>query len=152
MAEITSQRKEYLKIYQRNWMRNRRRQYFKDKQCCKCGSRDHMELDHIDPALKVEHKIWSWSKRRRDEELLKCQILCRACHKRKSALERGFFSPEDHGRSMSYKKGCRCVYCKKWRNLHHLRRTGRLTLENYLLAIKENVEEARRNKCSQVAD
>lgn len=33
---------------------------------------------------KVDHRIWSWSLERREIELLKCQVLCAACHLDKS--------------------------------------------------------------------
>ncbi len=56
--------------------------------CVKCGTRDDLQVDHVDPSDKVTHSVWSWSKERRDAELAKCQVLCRRCHKTKS-LENG---------------------------------------------------------------
>lgn len=78
---------EQKREYQREWMRKRREEFFSDKSCVKCNSIDSLELDHINPATKVSHSIWSWSKARRDEELAKCQVLCENCHKEKSATE-----------------------------------------------------------------
>ena len=52
--------------------------------CVLCGSWEKLELDHIDPSTKVSHRVWSWSENRRAEELLKCQILCEACHMSKT--------------------------------------------------------------------
>jgi hypothetical protein len=46
-----------------------------------------MEVDHIDPALKVSHRVWSWSPPRRAAELAKCRVLCGVCHLAKSAVE-----------------------------------------------------------------
>jgi hypothetical protein len=46
-----------------------------------------MELDHVDPSQKVDHRIWSWSKARMDVEVAKCQVLCYDCHLAKSVTE-----------------------------------------------------------------
>lgn len=75
--------------------------------CVRCGSRDNLEIDHVDPWLKVSHRIWSWSKERRDVELAKCQVLCRACHKKKTGENNGWGM---HG-SSGYQRGCRCALC-----------------------------------------
>jgi len=56
--------------------------------CKKCGSDVMLQIDHIDPSLKVTHNIWSWSKERRGIELAKCQVLCHDCHSQKSRLEK----------------------------------------------------------------
>ena len=57
--------------------------------CVKCGcwDLDQLEVDHIDPNTKVSHRVWSWSKERRENELAKCQVLCRACHLTKTCGE-----------------------------------------------------------------
>lgn len=96
--------------YQRNWMRNRRAEYFNGKSCNHCGSIHELELDHIDPTKKVSHKIWSWSAARREAELAKCQVLCSDCHAKKTAAER---PKPKHGGGM-YKHGCRCHECVQW--------------------------------------
>lgn len=70
--------------YQRQWKAARRAEFFKDKVCVRCGSTKNLELDHIDRSTKVSHNIWSWSKKRREAEIEKCQVLCRDCHKAKS--------------------------------------------------------------------
>lgn len=52
-------------------------------QCVKCGSRGHLEVDHIKPL-------------RRDGEpfaLTNLQTLCRRCHSAKTALETGITQP-----------------------------------------------------------
>lgn len=67
------------------WVRKRRRAWFDiHNQCAECGSTENLELDHIDPATKVDHKLWSWSRERRDAELAKCHALCLDCHKKKT--------------------------------------------------------------------
>lgn len=73
--------------YDREWVANRRKEYFKDKKCAKCGSTKDLQLDHINPETKITNRIWSWSKNRREEELKKCQVLCKKCHKEKTVLE-----------------------------------------------------------------
>lgn len=73
--------------YQREWMARRRQAYFHDKSCVRCGATDNLELDHVDPAQKVSHRVWSWSEARRAEEISKCQILCRRCHAEKTSLD-----------------------------------------------------------------
>lgn len=76
--------REAYRAYHRTYMRKRRQEWFADKACIRCGSRNALELDHIDPSIKVTHKVWSWTKARRDMELAKCQALCHACHKAKT--------------------------------------------------------------------
>lgn len=79
--------REAQREYQRNWKAKRRAEWFKDKQCAKCGSTADLELDHIEPTRKVSHNIWSWSEERMLTELAKCQVLCVNCHKRKTRLD-----------------------------------------------------------------
>jgi hypothetical protein len=73
--------------FNRKWVAARRAAWFAGKQCVKCGSTESLELDHIDPATKVSHSIWSWTAERREAELAKCQVLCRKCHQEKSLTE-----------------------------------------------------------------
>lgn len=97
--------------YQREWIAARRAEFFKDKKCVRCGSRESLELDHIDPSMKVDHKIWSWSQERRDEEIAKCQVLCKPCHVEKTGAD---IEPP-HGTNSRYtskKWKCRCELCK----------------------------------------
>jgi hypothetical protein len=77
-------RKEYQKNYQRNWLRKRREDFFSNKSCVLCGSTAHLELDHINPEEKITHNVWSRNEKFRNEELSKCQVLCKSCHKQKS--------------------------------------------------------------------
>ncbi len=53
--------------------------------------------------------MWDWSSERRDAELAKCQVLCRSCHRKKTALENRKF---DHGLNLYERHGCRCPICK----------------------------------------
>lgn len=107
----TTKRKEYLKTYQREWMRKRRAAYFDKKSCSRCSSKERLELDHINPAIKVNHVIWSWAKPRREAELSKCQVLCRPCHWLKTREDFGWFLK--HGTETGYNNyHCRCAPCR----------------------------------------
>lgn len=102
------------RAYSRNWMAKRRGDWFaKNGPCVSCGSHDNLQLDHIDPDLKVDHKVWSWSLARREAELRKCQVLCIDCHKTKTARQRR--EKMEHGTLGMYGI-CgppRCSTCKK---------------------------------------
>jgi len=76
--------KEKRREYGRAWMRKRREAWFKDKTCSSCGSSDRLEIHHPDPEKKISHRVWSWSKQRRDKELSKCIVLCEICHKKET--------------------------------------------------------------------
>jgi hypothetical protein len=98
--------------YARRWIAKRRAEYFKDKVCARCGSRDNLEIDHINPETKVDHKIWSWSQARRDAELMKCQVLCEKHHNDKTIAFIKMTSSAC-GTSNRYKDGCRCPACRE---------------------------------------
>ena len=95
------------------WRAERRAAYFAGKCCAKCTSTDRLELDHIQRAGKVTHRIWSWSRPRRETELAKCQVLCHGCHREKTIAENT--KPLVHGTRCGYRqKRCRCVDCLAW--------------------------------------
>lgn len=101
--------------YQRAWNRGRRLQFIAGQCCAKCGSTENLELDHIDPKSKADHRIWTWSISRIEAEVAKCQWLCRNCHVEKSVLERGGFrrGAGPHGSKNRYDGGCRCDCCRR---------------------------------------
>jgi len=104
-------RRGYLRVYQRGWLAKRRAEFMQGKSCIRCGSVERLEIDHVDPATKVDHRVWSWSKERREAELAKCQVLCHACHAEKTARET--WGPREHGRISMYSyHGCRCAECR----------------------------------------
>lgn len=74
--------------YMRQWIAARRAAWFKGKVCVDCGAVNGLKLDHADASTKVSHRIWSWSKERREAELAKCVARCGDCHERKSTIER----------------------------------------------------------------
>lgn len=94
------------------WIANRRKAFFSDKTCKTCGASDKLELHHRDPALKVSHRIWSWSKLRRDVEISKCDVLCTVCHMEETKKK---FTKLVHGAWNAYDKGCRCLPCRVFR-------------------------------------
>lgn len=106
--------KDAQREYQRLWIARRRAEFFDGKSCVKCGAVDDLELDHIDPAEKVSHRIWSWSAARREAEIAKCQILCATCHDAKTLREYPVTSGREfakHGSASKYQRGCRCRPC-----------------------------------------
>lgn len=100
-------------------MAERRASFFRGKICIDCGSDQDLELDHVVPADKIDHKIWSWSEVRRNEELAKCVVRCEDCHKKKTAVD--VMAP--HGRVRYEKHHCRCGICVAAKEWHNARRT-----------------------------
>lgn len=111
--------KEKQREYQRKWRAKRRSDYFKDKSCVKCSSKENLELDHIDPTKKITNNIWSWSEERRLEEIAKCQVLCEKCHKIKTFND---MMVKHHGLTMYESHGCRCEVCRKAKSVKNAKR------------------------------
>ena len=99
--------------YARKWIAKRKADYLSDKRCVVCGSKEFLEIDHIDPATKISHRIWSWSEERRSEELSKCQTLCFDHHKVKTMAS--YASKRTHGTGTMYNHGCRCSSCRAYK-------------------------------------
>lgn len=98
--------------YQNAWMQRRRQEYLDASDgCAVCGSRERLEIDHIDRATKVTHRVWSWSKVRRDAELAKCQVLCYKHHLEKTVQENTIIQHGTHHMYNHHK--CRCDECKE---------------------------------------
>ena len=107
--------KEKQREYQRLWMQRRRLDWIESQggACRNCGSTEDLEVDHIDRATKVTHRVWSWSESKRMEELKKCQVLCSVCHKGKSI--EAMAKPLVHGTFNGYtEKKCRCDECRTY--------------------------------------
>ena len=102
--------KQKRRNFQKTWVSNRRASWFCDKTCSRCGSTDRLELDHINPNTKIDHKIWSWSTTRMLAELAKCQILCHTCHLDKTKSQ--VLHRDIHGTPGMYSRGCRCLLCR----------------------------------------
>ena len=136
--------------YGREWISNRRKQWFSDKVCVDCGSKENLELDHVIPQDKASHKIWSWSRERREVELAKCVARCHKCHKKKTAVDlrntrlikgrvRHVYmasGPIPHGTWSGYiDHGCRCRLCRRSLGFP---RDQVITFEHYL-----NIESSK---------
>lgn len=72
--------------------------YLRNNPCVDCGEDDIvvLEFDHRDPAAKefaIGYAIRSHSfgLKRIIKEIGKCDVRCANCHRRKTAMERGFF-------------------------------------------------------------
>ena len=95
--------------YQIRWMQARKTKWILEHGPCSCGSWDDLEVDHVDPSTKVSHRIWCWTEAKRELELSKCQVLCNACHLKKTLEQR---PKAGHGTSSMYGyQGCRCDIC-----------------------------------------
>lgn len=83
--------------------------------CVRCGCKEDLQFDHIDPATKSFPiaKMWSINKKDFQAEVLKCQLLCQPCHNQKTLKDRGFkIAKGTHG-TVSSRRYCNCDLCKK---------------------------------------
>ncbi len=107
--------KDKQRAYQCRWVASLRREWMQNNGPCKlCGSDVDLEVDHIDPTKKADHRVWSWSALRRVAELSKCQVLCAKCHKKKTRVEQRRDPP--HGTQARYthtRYRCRCAACRE---------------------------------------
>lgn len=133
--------KDQQREYQRLWMAKRREEFFSGKVCIECDSSDDLELDHIDPAKKVTHRIWSWSDKRRNVELAKCQVLCEKCHMRKSIVQfkNAYTIPRKCGTKKKYDQGCKCSACKNAVRIHW----NEIRALNRSLGFSDNVDRRK---------
>ena len=117
--------------YQTQWMATRRQAWIQSQGgcCAVCGSRDSLEVDHVDRTSKSMNpsRLWSLSEENplRVAELAKCQVLCRSCHRAKTRSEFAHESP--HGRYQTYKRGCRCDECRLANTERRRKQRNRLT-------------------------
>lgn len=84
--------RHYRRQYVREGKRTRRADWIESQggRCATCGSTDTLEVDHIDPSLKEFEigAVWAYSEEIRARELAKCQVLCKACHIKKTRADR----------------------------------------------------------------
>ncbi len=100
--------------------------------CKMCGSLERLEIDHIDSKSKsynIAKILTSGSQKILDDELAKCQILCRKCHEEKSIIDSGNKRAE-HGTSSMYTHyKCKCEPCRLARNEDSRRNKARRKLQ-----------------------
>ena len=89
--------------------------------CVDCGSTTELEADHVDFRTKVSHRIWTWTKERREVELAKCAPRCRGCHLAKTLRDRRTRTPIKHGGKTMYSTGCKCLSCRMWKRAENRR-------------------------------
>ena len=87
IAELNVQRRDRLQGERTQWIQSQ------GGKCVQCGSSESLEVDHIDPGSKspkLGHKrsVQRLAKAERYEEFAKCQVLCRACHRKKSGTDK----------------------------------------------------------------
>ena len=57
--------------------------------CCKCGTSENLEFDHINPALKKSRQSFlSIGRSDLENQLDNIQVLCHTCHKAKSTAQK----------------------------------------------------------------
>lgn len=84
--------------YQRRWVADRKAAWLTENgPCIDCGARKGLQVDHAEAATKVTHRVWSWSKERRDAELAKCVVRCESCHRSKTRATGECVHGEQHG-------------------------------------------------------
>ena len=118
--------KEKSNEYHRNRIAKTRSDFLSGKSCVKCGSEKELEIDHIKREDKISHRIWSWSKERREKELKKCQILCVLCHREKTVSEMSI----KHCYNWYKTKKCRCEVCAQSYRLYRDRQNQKKREKN----------------------
>lgn len=79
--------------------------------CVKCGTTEDLQFDHVDRDLK-EFAItgrWNRSQEELQEELDKCQLLCKMHHLEKTQAEIGV----GHGGGVAGRRRCKCGPCRQ---------------------------------------
>ena len=109
-------RTEYIKEYRARRRADRRLfvlEYLGGK-CSDCGTKTNLHADHVDPATKLFDisQNLTINIEKLKLELDKCQLLCRSCHGKKTALDNGRATPV-HGTVSCYvNTKCRCDKCR----------------------------------------
>lgn len=101
---VSESRRAYLREYQKQWMKRRRREWIdQNGPCAKCSSNDQLEVDHKDASQKkfAVCELWSLAPTnpRRVRELAKCWVLCHECHVGKTAENQEYSRGETNGQS-----------------------------------------------------
>lgn len=109
--------------------------------CVKCGSRERLEIDHIDPLKKSDDisRISNVSMERIMAEVSKCQVLCNGCHIIKTLADNGRKAAKgSHGTLSSYRY-CKCEQCREAKASYHRRYREthkRVTVDGRRISVK----------------
>lgn len=117
MPKTKEEYNAYMREYQATRYHTRRAMFIAEMggTCAKCGSQDELEFDHINPEEKsfnVGDRLSNRSEENIRAELLKCQLLCKPCHKQKSIEHKSV----GHGEGKTGKRNCRCALCAPLKN------------------------------------
>jgi hypothetical protein len=120
MKANTQEYRNYMREYMKRRYHERRTlaiEYL-GGQCVKCGSKEKLEIDHIDRTSK-EFKADQLRSQTIEifwKEIKKCQLLCCTCHRYKTVEDIGNQHASDpyiqHGNTTTYRRGCRCNDCR----------------------------------------
>lgn len=96
--------REYHRAYSREYYHRRKQELIEmlGGICRSCGSKENLTFDHTDPnsrSFKLG-KLLNYSKIRQEEEIKKCQLLCKKCHREKSQKEGSFSKNKLKGSSV----------------------------------------------------
>lgn len=95
-------------------------------ECAWCGASEDLQFDHVDPSQKAFDisRNLTVSNSAVQNELAKCQLLCRRCHEQKTAAERTGMT---HGGWYAWMtRKCACSECESAReNFNRGRREAR---------------------------
>jgi 5-methylcytosine-specific restriction endonuclease McrA len=116
----------YMAKYMRERIARRRAEAIKQLggKCVRCGTTENLEFDHIDRTTKdprcgsrngLRGTMWTFSEKRLQAELEKCQLLCKDCHWEKTLEDLGRTSAKGTHGTLSAYRYCgppKCEECK----------------------------------------
>lgn len=114
--------REYQRLYQSNLYHKRMNiaREILGGVCVVCGTRENLEMDHVNSSEKSFGIAQGYSRKDFLEEVAKCQLLCRKHHNLKTieSLDNPQMvsvNKDVHGSGYMYiQKKCRCALCKTW--------------------------------------
>lgn len=108
---------EYMREYMKQYSAKRKAKVLEllGGKCNICESVIDLEVDHTDESNKLFTLASGWhhSWTKILEEIKKCQLLCKSCHKQKHS------SKHPCGTAQRYWRGCRCLDCTAANTKHN---------------------------------